>query len=90
MESSETDRIAVGKRLLQSAVEAVETKYLFLVPYGCFGDWQVATRDGKVMTTTDPADHFGGRMPRIFAEKHFLNTVPNEDLMASAPKSLIV
>lgn len=56
--------------------------YLFLVrtPEG----WQIATRDGKVVTTTE-TNHFRGEMPLIVAGDIFLDTVPNEDLMHGVP-----
>lgn len=80
----------IGPRLLRGAVEAVERfEYLFLVPYnGQFGGWQIATRDGKVITTINPEGHFGGRMPVIIAGRHFLENVSHEDLMAGVPTSL--
>lgn len=53
------------------------TEYLFLVQDG--DGWQVATRHGKVMTTSI-TDHFGGKMPLVRAGEFFLKAVQTENL----------
>lgn len=69
------NKAAVGKRLLELA--AIQIYYLYLAPYGCFGDRQIVSDDGEVIITTDPKKHFGGRGPVIYVDDKFLNTVPH-------------
>lgn len=69
------DPITVGQRLLRSAVEPVY--YLYLAPYGCFGDRQVTSDDGEVIVTTDPHKHYGKDSPVVYVDMKFLNRTPH-------------
>ena len=58
-------------RLCEEGYEV--TKYLFLVPREEANEWMLLSKDGCILTTTDPTD----KAPRIvFSEK---TSVPNVD-----------
>lgn len=73
--AGQVDRIGVGKRLLQGATR--QTYFLYLAPYGCFGDRRVASFEGSVIVTTDPHRWFGKSAATIHVDDNFLNTTPH-------------
>lgn len=62
-----------------------DVKYLFLVPYGDDGEWQLATKDGLPCVSNN-FDHFGGRMPKIIASEHLLASGNYYDFEKNLPK----
>lgn len=77
-----SETVGLGKRLLENAA-AVPAQALMLVPYGRFGDWQIATIDGRLLVTTEPRND----RPVIYVGETFLQNngyVVLEDIVARA------